>query len=214
MSPEVLAPIEGLCMCAMATSFGTALSFTLSLNAFSKTPLNASTSPDLMTFAMLLDLSKGYAIAACLGGLFFLIACIMATADACNRAREKESCYFEPTASALGMGHGYAAITVPPTSRNRIPTIYDPRLPLRFDEEKEPERTGTQEKESASKNVEMGRSDSVVSEEGGISFEFEKEITGPLSLEKPGRVLQIRPSRPWSELPATKKKVDEGVNAM
>jgi hypothetical protein len=198
----------------MATSFGTALSFTLSLNSFDVTRLDASTSSNLMTFATLVDLSKGYTIAAGVGGLLFLIACTMATANACARAREKESCSFEPTASALGMGHEYSAITVPPTSRSRVPTMYDPRLPLRFDENDKPERTGAQEKESMSKDVEMGRSDSLVSEEGRMSFESEKEITGPPSLEKPGMVLQIRPSRPWSELPAMKRKVDEGVHAL
>jgi hypothetical protein len=201
----------------MAASFGTALSFSLNLNAFSATPLDASTSVDLMNFTILVDLSKGYAIAAGTGGLLFLITCIMATADACNRAREKESCSFEPTASALGMGYGYAAITVPPTSRSRVPTMYDPRLPLRFDdsEEKKLERNGTQEKDPAIKDVETGRADSVVSQEGRISFEFEKEIIGPLSLEKPERVLQIRPSRPWSELPVTRKvRMDDGIHAI
>jgi hypothetical protein len=214
MSPALLAPIECLCMCAMAISFGTALSFTLSLDVFSKTRLDASTSADLMTFAMLVDLSRGYAIAAGVGGLLFLVVCVMVTVNACNRARDKESCSFEPTASALGMGHGYVAITVPPTSRSRVPTMYDPRLPLRFDEESNLGENDAREKESATKDVEIGRADSVVSEEGRISFELEKEITGPLSLQKPERVLQIRPSRPWSELPATKKVVTDGVHAI
>jgi hypothetical protein len=214
MSPAILAPIECLCMCAMATSFGTALSFTLSLNVFGETRLNASTSADLMTFAMLVDLSRGYAIAAGVGGLLFLVACLMATVAASNRAGDKESCSFEPTASALGMGYGYAAITVPPTSSSRVPTMYDPRLPLPYDEENNLGESGAQEKESATKDVKTGRADSVVSEEGRISLELEKETTGPLSLEKLERVLLIRPSRPWSELPAATKVVAEGVHAI
>jgi hypothetical protein len=213
MSPAVLAPIECLCMCAMAASSGIALSITLSLDAISETHLDASTSLDLMNFAMLDDLSRGYAMVAGAGALLFLSACIVVTMAAFSRARKTESCTFEPTASALGMGYEYAAITVPPTSRSRIPTMYDPRLPLRFDEDKE--RKVIQEKGLASKDVKIERADSAASEEGRISSDFEKEteVTGPLSLEKPDRVLQIRPSRPWSELPVT-RKVDDGIHAI
>jgi hypothetical protein len=213
ISPSVLAPIECLCTCAMAASFGTALSFTSILNTFSPSRLDASTSTDLMYFAMLVDLSRGYAIAAGAGGLLFLIACIIATLDTCNHARERESYSFRPTASALGMGFGYAAIAVPPISRSRIPTMYDPRLPLRFDEVKE--RNSTQGSESAIKDIEMGRADLNESEDRRISIEFEKEqdITGPLSLAKPDRVLQIRPLRPWSELPV-RRTVDDGIHAI
>ncbi|KAF1836396.1 hypothetical protein BDW02DRAFT_521314 [Decorospora gaudefroyi] len=213
ISPSVLIPTECLCMCAMATSFGTSLSFALSLNAFSETNLDAVTSSDLMMFSMLVDLSKAYAVAAGVGGIFFLVACILALMDARSRAREKESCSFEPTASALGMGHGYAAI-VPPASRSRVPTMYDPRLPFDLGNENALETDVEQEKKPAGKDSGSGRADSVVSEEGKISFEFEKEkekvVTGPINPEQSCRVLQIRPSRPWSERPVT-EKVDGGV---
>ncbi|KAF1848653.1 uncharacterized protein K460DRAFT_364648 [Cucurbitaria berberidis CBS 394.84] len=208
MSSNVLVPIECLSMCAMATAFGTSLSFALSLNVFSETRLDTAGSSDLTKFAMLVPLSKGYVVAAGTGGFLVLVTCLVATVEVCNRVRAKESCSFEPTASALGMGHGYQAIA-PQVSRDRVPTMYDPRMPLRRDLE----RTSIEHDEAgfASEGIEMGRRESGLSEMGKVSVEFEKEITGPLSLEKPQRVLQIRPSRPWSEAP---KKRDDSVHAI
>ncbi|KAF1945598.1 hypothetical protein EJ02DRAFT_509285 [Clathrospora elynae] len=211
MSSAVLIPIECLCMCAMATTFGTSLSFVLSLNSFNEAGLGGVTSPDLMMFAMLVPLSKGYVAAAGTGWFLFLVAFIVATIDACNRAREKESCSFEPTASALGMSHGYAT-TIPPAMRSRVPTMYDPLKSLKVDPEKAPRVKDEEEKDSMSKSGDLGRADSVVSQEGRMSFELEKEKEIPAPL--PGRVLQIRPSRPWSELPARKKMEDHVVHAI
>ena len=104
IASSVIIPIESLCMCAMAAALGVSLSFNMSLETFSKTRLDTATSPDLTKFAMLVDLSRGYTIAAGAGWFLFLVTFITATIDACRRAREKESCSFEPTASALGMG--------------------------------------------------------------------------------------------------------------
>ncbi|KAG9190354.1 hypothetical protein G6011_08442 [Alternaria panax] len=203
---SVIIPIELLCMCAMATTLGVSLSFNMSLESFSKTRLNTAASPDLMIFAMLVDLSRGYTIAAGAGWFLFLITLITATIDACRRAREKESCSFEPTASALGMGHGYAAV-IPPTSRSRVPTMYDPRIPSFLIEQIAHGRTPVRT------DIEMGRADSVLSQEGRVSFECEKEISGPLSLEKPSKVQQMRPSRPWSEIHAA-QRAEEVIHAM
>ena len=203
---SVLIPIECLCMCAMATAFGTSLSFDISLENFSGPRLDTATSPDLATFAMLVDLSRGYTIAAGAGWLLFLITFITATMDACRRAREKESCSFEPTASALGMGHDYAAV-VPPPSRSRVPSMYDPRIPSMFIEQ------NAQGRQSVGKDVELGRADSLLSQEGRISYAFDEQIFEPLSLEKTQKVQQMRPSRPWSEVHAA-KKADEVVHAM
>ncbi|KAB2104322.1 hypothetical protein AG0111_0g7500 [Alternaria gaisen] len=206
IASSVIIPIESLCMCAMAAALGVSLSFNMSLETFSKTRLDTATSPDLTKFAMLVDLSRGYTIAAGAGWFLFLVTFITATIDACRRAREKESCSFEPTASALGMGHGYAAV-VPPPSRSRVPTMYDPRIPSTLFEQNAHGRA------SVGKDIEMGRADSVLSQEGRISYEFEKEISGPLSLEKPSKVQQMRPSRPWSEAHAV-QNADGVIHAM
>jgi hypothetical protein len=202
----VLIPVECLCMCAMGAALGVSLSFNMSLEAFSERRLDSGTSPDLRTFAMLVDLSRGYTIAAGAGWFLFLITFITAAIDACRRAREKESCSFEPTASALGMGHGYDAVA-PPTLRSRVPTMYDPRIPSFLIEQKEQGRA------SVARDIEMGRADSVLSHEGKVSHELEKEISGPLSLEKPQRVQQMRPSRPWSEAHGA-LKADEVIHAV
>ncbi|KAI4674517.1 uncharacterized protein J4E88_008253 [Alternaria novae-zelandiae] len=202
-----LIPIECLCMCAMAVALGVSLSFNMSLETFSETRLDTAANPNLMMFAILVDLSRGYTIAAGAGWFLFLITFITATIDACRRAREKESCSFEPTASALGMGfHGYDAV-VPPPSRSRVPTMYDPRVPSILID---PNARG---RASVAKDVEMGRADSVLSQEGRISQEFEKEISGPLSLERPQKVQQMRPSRPWSEVHRA-PKADEVIHAI
>ncbi|KAJ4374950.1 hypothetical protein N0V83_002029 [Neocucurbitaria cava] len=207
MSSVVLIPIEWLSMCAMATAFGTSLSFALSLVIFNEVPLNTTGSADLMNFAMLVPLSKGYVVAAGTGGFLVLVACIAATVDACTRARAKESCSFEPTASALGISHGYQA-TMPDTPRDRVPTMYDPRKPFHADPGKAP--VELDERGFANEGTQMGRRDSGLSEMGK-AYDYEDEITGPLSLEKPQRVLQIRPSRPWSETP---RRRDNTVHAM
>ena len=204
----VLIPIEWLSMCSMASAFGTSLSFALNLIAFTEIRLNTAGSTDLMKFAMLVPLSKGYVVAAGTGGFLVLVACIASTVDACTRARAGESCSFEPTASALGMGHGYQA-AIPNTPRDRIPTMYDPQRPAHTDSRKAP--VEHDEMGFANEGTEMGRRDSGLSEMGKVSYEVEKQITGPLGLEKPQRVLQIRPSRPWSEAP---KKRDGTVHAL
>ena len=208
MSSIVLVPIECLSTCAMATAFGTSLSFAMSLNVFSDTRLDTASSADLIAFAMLVPLSKGYVVAAGTGGFLVLVTFIAAMVDACTRARAKESCSFEPTASALGISHGYQAV-VPNTPRDRVPTMYDPRRALDADPEK---LSGEHDKMGfASEGTSMGRRDSGLSEMGKMWLGVDEEITGPLNLEKPHRVLQIRPSRPWSEMP---RKRDTGIHAM
>jgi hypothetical protein len=92
------------------------------------------------------------------------------------------------------MGHGYQAV-VPPMPRETIPTLYDPKKPV-------PGSPGQQPTEDETKLADagavMGRRDSglsVASKESGIG------ISGPLGLEKPETVQQMRPARPWSEMP-------------
>ncbi|EDU41391.1 hypothetical protein PtrSN002B_001761 [Pyrenophora tritici-repentis] len=192
----VLIPLEFLCMCAMGAALGVSLSFTMDLDAFTKTRLEAGGQPDLLRWAVLVDLSRGHAIGAGAGWFLLLVTSITAVIAACCRLQERESCSFEPTASALGMGYGYAAV-LPPQSRSRVPTMYVPN-DLTEKTEKMPKRQ--QRRDSVGRNLEMGRSDTVVSQEGRISFEDDKEMSVPLTLERPEKAQQWRPSRPWSEL--------------
>ncbi|RAR01457.1 PC4-like protein [Stemphylium lycopersici] len=171
ISFALLIPMECLCMCAMGAALGVSLSFTLDLDTFSKNRLDAGTSPELTTFSMVVDLSRGYAISAGAGWFLFLVTFIMATIDACSRAREKESCSFEPTASALGMAHGYAAI-VPPPSRSHVPTMYDPQVPLDLSDANAVAWTDAQGKESAGFKRGGARG-------GGIKKAFTKKRSSP-----------------------------------
>ncbi|RMZ69529.1 hypothetical protein GMOD_00006356 [Pyrenophora seminiperda CCB06] len=197
----VLIPLEFLCMCAMGTALGVSLSFTMDLDEFTKSRLEAGGQPDLLKWAVLVHLSRGYAIGAGAGWFLFLVTSITAVIAACCRLQERESCSFEPTASALGMGHGHDAV-LPPQSRSRVPTMYDPQVPKGLKEKlgKLPERQNTQRRDSVGRTVEMARSDTVVSQDGRISFEDDNEMPVPLTLEQPERAQQWRPSRPWSEL--------------
>jgi len=131
-----------------------------------------------------------------LTSLSFLIAvtALVALISVCARSRAPESCSFEPTASALGMGHGYQAV-VPTMLRENIPTIYDPhkptpgtpKRPLREDEGGLLERGAM-----------MGVRQSL---EGEPRRSMQAEISGPLGLMKPDAVKMMRFHRPWSEMP-------------
>lgn len=79
--------------------------------------------------------------------------------------------------------------------RTTIPTLYDPGKPIP-EASAQPQRE--EEKGFANSGAEMGRRDSGLSDS---SKESEKKISGPLSLEKPATVQQMRPARPWSEAP-------------
>jgi hypothetical protein len=126
----------------------------------------------------------------------FLLAvtALVALISVCTRSRAPESCSFEPTASALGMGHGYQAV-VPTMLRENIPTIYDPlkptpgtpKRPLREDEGGLLERGAM-----------MGFRQSL---EGEPRRSMQAEISGPLGLMKPDAVKKMRSHRPWSEMP-------------
>lgn len=184
-------PLELLAMLAMAATFGAALSLTLK---FGSPTLVTAPAPDLKTFSVLIPLSQAYAIAAGTGLFFLLTTWLTSIVQTCNRARDSKPCSFEPTASALGMGHGYQA-EVPKQSRGPIPTLYDPDLPLP-DFEKDTRGSSDEEKSLAGDGAAMGRRDSANAE-----FVDDKEISGPLGLQKPEEVANMRPARPWSEMP-------------
>jgi hypothetical protein len=202
MPSSVVVPIEVLSTSAMATAFGCSLSFAYSLLAFTREQLETADSADLTAFTMILPLSRGLVVTTNITAFILLVTTITATVQACTRAREGSSCSFEPTASALGMGHDYMAIE-PPTVRSRPPTLYDPRKPLPKQLDGMP-----QNEEEESLVVQIAppprRADSILSESSIYSRDMEKEETWPLNADKP-QVLSIRPSRPWSELPKKAK---------
>lgn len=115
--------------------------------------------------------------------------------DVCQRARQKKNSSFEPTASALGMGHGYQAVA-PRTQRGAIPTLYDPDKPAPG--LSEPPRSAVGKGFHADFKEETIRRDSALSHNEESD---DKDISGPLGLEKPETVQQMRPARPWSEMP-------------
>jgi hypothetical protein len=209
MPGAVRIPIEFLSMCAMTTAFGCTLSFALSLISFSKMRLETADSADLTMFSTILPISRGLVVATGTGSFILLATTITAIVQACMRARAKESCSFEPTASALGMGYEYQAI-IPPVQRSRPPTMYDPRKPLPKQLDGMPQ---TEEEENLAVEIpEKKRVDSTMSATSIYSEDFEKQETWPLNPEKSQKVLQIRPSRPWSAMPQQNK--GPGVHAL
>ncbi|KAF2730889.1 hypothetical protein EJ04DRAFT_499695 [Polyplosphaeria fusca] len=195
VSCYVLVPLELLSMITMAGAFTASLSLAVKLDS-SCNGLDASTSGDLMAFGMLCPLSKGWSISGGIGVAVLAITSLTALIDLC-RHRSKHTCSFEPTASALGMGHGYQAV-VPPLARGDIPTLYDPRKPIPGTPARPPRED---EIGLADAGAPMG-----VQEPGFIDQHIDavSQISGPLGLEKPETVRQMRPARPWSEAPGRK----------
>jgi hypothetical protein len=93
------------------------------------------------------------------------------------------------------MGHRYQTVA-PPLQRATIPTLYDPAKP-----EPGPPELPNSEKE---KHLTAAFKEETVRRDSGLSDTEEKDdkdITGPLGLQKPETVKQIRPARPWSKMP-------------
>jgi hypothetical protein len=89
--------------------------------------------------------------------------------------------------------------------------MYDPRKPLPKQLDGMP--VTDEEKDLAEKISKVKRVDSSLSETSKYSVDSEKEETWPLNSEPAcDKVLQIRPSRPWSELPQQMKS--PGVHAL
>lgn len=192
MTPYLQHPLELLCTLAMTAAFASTLTLALNLTPYDTPLLSTSNSADLTSFHMLLALTKGYAIAAGTGAFVLLCTSASALIHTCHRARNAKPCSFEPTASALGMGHGYQAV-VPRTSRGPVPTLYDPQKPIPA-ELVQMQGGNDEEKGFANAGAEMGRRESVARSEG-------EGISGPLGLKRPEEVAQMRPARPWSEMP-------------
>jgi hypothetical protein len=194
LSAYLAIPMELAAMLAMGAALGATLSLTLKLG----TPdLNTAPNPDLKTFVMLLPLSIGYVITAGTGVFVLLTTLILSVIHTCHRSRGSKACSFEPTASSLGMSHGYQA-SMPVVSNGRIPTFYDPNKPVPNPDESA--HIGDEEKGFASAGADMGRRDSAQD----VRLADDKEISRPLALQKPEEMAQLqsaRPARPWSEIP-------------
>jgi hypothetical protein len=187
-------------MTSLAIAFGCALSWALELGTFSTTRLE-TTDTDLQAFTMIMPLSQGLVISAGAGSLILLITVITSMVQACLRARAKEASSFEPTASALGMGHEYQAI-VPPVASSRPPSMYDPRKPLPKHLERMPETD--EEKamsEDFSKLVRVDSGRSIASRYSDV----EKKDSWLLYPERKQRMAAARPPRPWSVVPQDKR---------
>lgn len=210
---KFLIPVETLTMCAMFTTFGAVLSFVFSLSTFFTNRLNAASSSDLAMFTTIIPLSKAYIVTAGAAASLIMTTFIISIVDACNRARVKASCSFEPSASALGMDYGQSAIT-PMAVRSRVPTMYLPGN-ARYESQKGAiEDIDDEEKGFAKEIGPMGRNDSALSNHTTASQqEIERQITGPVSLQKPEDTLIVRPARPWSE-PRSPKRRDDVIHAM
>lgn len=108
--------------------FSCALSFALSLSAFSTPPYATLNSADLSFFARLDPLSRALTITSALTGLLLILTLTASLVNLHNRRTESHDIrFFEPTISALGMSHGFHALyPQPTTAREAIPTMYDP----------------------------------------------------------------------------------------
>lgn len=126
-APAVLS-LEAVPTTATIIASACALSLSVNLNAFNAPTLSTFDSNDLSFFAKLDPLSRGLTIASSVTLSLLLITFLAHTiAFLAQRRKEKDTRSFEPTVSALGMSHGFAALHPPPLrSRAPIPTIYDP----------------------------------------------------------------------------------------
>ncbi|KAF1979651.1 hypothetical protein BU23DRAFT_594859 [Bimuria novae-zelandiae CBS 107.79] len=166
-----LLPLELLSALSMATAFAATLSLALS---YPSALSNPNSSADLASFAMLLPLSRAYAIASGTGMFLGLTATMSFLIQAIHRLRDSKACSFEPTGSALSMSYGY-----------QVPPVNDSRAGSPSQDE---------EKGLAGAAAAMGTGDSAQSKE-------ESPVDWPLAVAQKMNVANIRPHRPWSEMP-------------
>lgn len=164
-----LLPLELLSSLSMATAFGATLSLALK---YPTSLFNLNISSELASFAMLLPLSRAYAIATGAGMFFGLTSTISFLIRTIHRVRDSKACSFEPTTSTLGMGHGY-----------QVPTIRDSKGDLEVQDE---------EKGLVEAAADMGR---------GSEQSKEESVRQPLAVAKKLDAVHVRPHRPWSEIP-------------
>lgn len=92
-----------------------------------------------------------------------------------HRVRDSKACSFEPTASGLGMSHEY-----------QVPAM-------------EGTQSWSEEKGLVGAEAEMGRRESVQSAAG--TGKEEAVVSWPLAVAKKMETANVRPHRPWSEMP-------------
>ncbi|KAF2711584.1 hypothetical protein K504DRAFT_489435 [Pleomassaria siparia CBS 279.74] len=196
----VLIPVELISMFAMSAAFGASLSLSIMLDS-TCIRLDSSSSADLKKFEMLCPLSKGHSIGNGTGGFIVSVTALTALISICARFHALESCSFEPTASSLGMGHGYQA-GIPATTRATIPTIYDPLKPT----------PGTPKRPPREDEIGLAEGGAVMGVRNSIdntrrTNNVDVEMLIPIGFQRPEEMRNIRAQRPWSEMP--KREVAE-----
>lgn len=166
-----LLPLELLSSLSMATAFGATLSLTL---RYPTSLPNPNSSMDLASFAILLPISRAYAIGTGTGMFLGFTATFSFLIQTIHRVRDSKACSFEPTASTLGMGYEYQ-VSAMQESRTLSP-VQD------------------EEKGLAEAGASMGRRDSLESRTDG-------SVNWPQAVAKRMDAVNIRPHRPWSEMP-------------
>ncbi|XPS97453.1 hypothetical protein M3J09_006681 [Ascochyta lentis] len=196
--PTIVALIELAATVVSITISGFALSITLSIKAFSTPPYATLDSAELSFFALLDPLSRTLAIASALTGTFLIIACTMSLIDLHKRRRQRKDVRsFEPTVSALGMGHGFRALHPQSrTTHDAMPTMYDPYRKLY----KEPGRLPNAKQVAfASEGAWMSGKHSRWSVSTTSPSGIEGDIMRLLELKRARRAVPVRPERPWSK---------------
>jgi len=126
LSSLAVLSLEAVPTTATVIAFACALSLSVDLNAFNTPPLSTLQSRDLSLFAKLDPLRLTLTSSVTLS-LLLITSTAQLIIFLKQRRKERDTRSFEPTVSALGMSHGFAALhPAPRTSRPPIPTIYDP----------------------------------------------------------------------------------------
>jgi hypothetical protein len=144
---------------------------------------------------MVLTLSQGLVVSSSIGFCVLLMTSVNAMIHSCIKGRINETCSFEPTASALGIGQGNQAIQ-PPVTRSRPPTLYVPRKPMPKHLERMPETD--EEKAMADEFAWLARvamAPNRDSDESRDTFDVEKQEILPLNPRK-SQPLNPRTSQP------------------
>jgi hypothetical protein len=195
IAPAIVLLLEFMALALIAVSFGCTLSLALSLSSFRTARLYTGGSAKLASFAALLSVSKVCTIITALAGFLVMMTCLMSVVDAYNRHQQSEKvcCAFEPTASALGMNHGFEAL-----HPSEPYTSYKPRYTSYIDVKRPPMTDGLAR--SASQNAVMGRIGSGQSKRCQGLPDVEKDMLRLLGPEKsndsPKPPKSARPERP------------------
>lgn len=177
---------------------GCALSLALSIRAFSTPPYATLDSADLSYFALLDPLSRAMALTSASTAIFLIITCVASLVNFYNhRKQTKDVRSFEPTVSALGMSYGFHALHPQPrTTRNAIPTMYDPYKAFQKGPGKPP---NAKQVTFANEGAWMSRKDSRWSISTTSQSGIEGDIMRLLEVKKARRAVPVRPARPWTE---------------